>query len=245
MGKGDFLNPNAWINTASSISTGTPAVPAAHGDVQDVSTEPGDPDRAYGLIAWAAGDPTLGVAAIAAPTTHGDVSGAYGVPDGGILEFVTWAPSAPTIGVGAIPRAIGKGDLTDPYAWEDSITYFTSQIYPVLVLERLQGAGNFLYQPQYEYVEHLTGGGLFLGGTLNSSLIEYTDGAIEHITGLADFSGGTLVLGLFDYTDGAIEHVTGSADFNGGVLTLALITYTNWPVENITASGDFTGGVLT
>lgn len=230
-GSGQPEAPRAWAAVAPTLGVGALAAPPAQGEIMDPE-------------AWSAAAPTLGVGAIAIPPEHGDVGDIYAPNEffAGVME--TWAPGAVTLGIGAVAPITGQGDITDPFAWQDAVFFLTSQIYPLVVVERFMGSALPLDQPQTQITEHVQSSAAVTAGTLTLSLVSYTNWPVEHIQSAGAVSAGTLVLGLVSYTNGVAEHVQSSAALFSGTLTLGLITYTNWPAEHIQSSAALTGGTL-
>jgi hypothetical protein len=224
---------STWAVQASSIGTGSLLAVAPHGQPESPFT-------------WIDTAPTIGVASIAPPVGHGDVTGDYGVPEGGVFEIVTWAPSAPTIGTGIVAPVAGRGDITDPYAWEDAVFYLTSQIYPVLDVEAMMANGALEYAPTYSESEVAKAGGDFIAGSLAFfGTVTYTFWPEEPLKAGGNFIAGSIVLGLTTYTNWPEEPLKAGGNLIAGSIVLGLTTYTNWPEEPLKAGGNFIAGVLT
>jgi hypothetical protein len=141
---------------------------------------------------------------------------------------------------------LGGSSLPSNVVTESLSIFFTSQIYPVLVVESLVSSG-LTVRGRLNMVapDLLKVGGDFLAGTLALGLFSYTDGLPEALKVGGDFLAGSIQLGLISYTNGAAEALKVGGDFLAGSIQLGLITYSNWPAEGLVVGGDFLAGTLT
>ncbi len=131
-----------------------------------------------------------------------------------------------------------------------SITFYTSHIYPIVVTEGVNAAGDMSFI-DYLYnlgiAEAVQSGADFLAGAFGSSLFSYTNGLAEGVDVHEDFLAGTLTTSssIVSYADGLAEgvDVLGS-QFIAGSWTVVLIVYSNYPAEGADVSADFIAGQL-
>lgn len=124
--------------------------------------------------------------------------------------------------------------------------FFTSHIYPVLVIESFSTGGAQLDSNFYQIpADTLKVAGSFLAGDLEPGLFSYINGLPESLKTGGDFLAGDLELGLLSYTNGLPEGLKSGGDFLAGDLEPGLIQYINWPAEPLKAGGDFIAGTLT
>lgn len=224
----------AWNAGAPSLGLGTITSGGPQGPVDDPET-------------FQDQTPTLGVGTLVITSPKGDIEGDYRNGTAGAEGrwfIATWAPATPTLGLGTIAPSTPKGDITDPYAWQDAIFYFTSQLYPLIVTENFLSSGVILFQPQYQYAENILSQASVTGGTLTSSVIVYTNWPAEDFLGAAAITSGTLVDSLVTYSNWPAENFLGAAAITSGTLVDSLVTYSNWPAENFLSAGSVTGGTL-
>lgn len=126
-----------------------------------------------------------------------------------------------------------------------ALNSFTSQIYPIVVVEHFSSIGALPPQPHFQYNENVQSSAAITGGTLSLSLIVYSNWPAENFQSSGAITAGTLILGLMTYSNWPAENISSSGAIAGGTLILGLVTYGNWPAENIQASGAITGGTLT
>jgi hypothetical protein len=247
----------AFQNVAPTIGpvSGSYLPPIAHGDVGDTggpTTLQGDTNDSNAgagtLTSWSSGTVTLTLGSIPQPRNHGDIGEMYGQGEGPIGQVV-WQVAVPTLGVGALVTPTGKGDINDPYAWMDSIAYFTSQPYPIIYSENVSPScaitGGIMYLGVYSYSENMSPSATITGGAFTSSLFVYTNWPAENMSASATITGGSFFLGLVVYSNWPAENMSPSATITGGNFFQGLVTYSNWPAENMSPSCHITGGTFT
>jgi hypothetical protein len=232
------------------VPTGT-AAPTGNGDLGDTGGptvdggQVNDSNAGFStLTSFSSGSPTLGLGTVTLSGRKGDIDDVQGSDSGPIFQVV-WDAAAPTLATQPTTAPVGQGDIPNPYSWQDSVSFLTSRIYPLLQIEQWTENGAFFAFPQFQMIEHFVAAGGFSGGTLTTNLLVYGNWPPENISVSAAFTGGTLPLSLVTYGNWPAENFSVSAGFSGGTIVLALVTYSNWPTEHIQSSGGFAGGTLT
>lgn len=167
--------------------------------------------------------------------------------DGSTLAFNdTTVVLGPVYGyyVVAIPVQ-GLSSPPSNVVFEQLSVFFTSQIYPVQVIESMLSAGLSEPVPTYQFAEGVVSAALLESGTLVSSLLTYTNWPHEGLVSAALLESGTLVFALLPYTNGLPEGIVSGAQFESGTLTIGLVGYTNWPAEGLKSTASLTSGTLT
>jgi hypothetical protein len=124
-------------------------------------------------------------------------------------------------------------------------TIFTSQPYPVAVIESMDVVGSFSSGALIAWpIELMDVAGSFTSGSITTVQQFYTFWPVESVDISGAFTSGNLVTVQLFYNFWPVESMDISGAFSSGSLTVVQITYNFWPIESMDITGAFVSGTL-